>query len=51
MVRFYLEIDERDVGDPVADCKVLSQDGTQELRLRDLIRQDCPVVLMGASHT
>lgn len=38
-------------GDPIADCKVLSQDGTQELRLVDLLRKDCPVVLMGASHT
>eukprot|EP00658_Telonema_sp_P-2_P047448 TRINITY_DN36097_c0_g1_i1.p1 TRINITY_DN36097_c0_g1~~TRINITY_DN36097_c0_g1_i1.p1 ORF type:complete len:245 (-),score=76.11 TRINITY_DN36097_c0_g1_i1:756-1394(-) len=38
-------------GDRVADCKVLSMDGTQELRLNDLIPSDRPVVLMGASHT
>eukprot|EP00656_Telonema_subtile_P053757 TRINITY_DN7857_c0_g1_i1.p1 TRINITY_DN7857_c0_g1~~TRINITY_DN7857_c0_g1_i1.p1 ORF type:complete len:178 (-),score=53.84 TRINITY_DN7857_c0_g1_i1:658-1191(-) len=38
-------------GDPIADCKVLSQDGSQALRLTELLRPDCPVVLLGASHT
>jgi len=38
-------------GDAIADARVTSMDGSQQLQLAQLLQNDGPVVLLGGSHT